>query len=348
MNDALFIRHSASILPAEIVSNTDLVERMAQRSQTPLTEEQREYYAMRAATFEAKTGIRERRFFGPDEDVISIASALAEQTAGGSDWGTIDAILVASSSAQGFPGIAQHIVPVLRERHPRLGNPFVLDITSNACTSYLYALGVAASLMRSQGYRNALCLSVEVASRSISYDLLRWGTSSLFGDGASGALISREGGFALLRSIEMSSRLTPETLPLIRGSGQMVRSTSALPEEQRWHVEGPKVAGWAVKLLADVLTAQSGHGKRVEWLIPHQANRRGVLTPACARAEFPAERMLTTLEFLGNTSSASIPLTLDHFHRQGRFQEGERVLLASFGASFTVASATLEMLPPEK
>jgi 3-oxoacyl-[acyl-carrier-protein] synthase-3 len=345
METDIFVRATGRLLPERILSNYEITDLLSRRSPPDVPPALHQHALRRAELTETKTGIRERRFFAETEDVITIARRLSTQLVPPDvDWATVDAILVASSSIQGFPGVSQQLVPVLRADHPALGHPFVLDLTSNACTSFLYALGVSVALMRSFGYRNVLCLAVELASRCISYDVRHFGISTLFGDAAAGMLLSTQTGFARLTALHLGSRIGADTVDLIRGSGSFPGQPGLeLPPELRWQVDGPKVALAAVDLLAEAIRRHAAAGAAFDWLIPHQANWRGILLPACRKADVSPERMLRTIDFMANTSTASVPFTFDHYRAQQHFRPGERILLVGFGASFTVASAMVEM-----
>ena len=78
-----------------------------------------------------------------------------------------------------------------RTQHADLGAPFVLDVGSNACTGFMYALAIGSSMMQALGYRRVACLAIEFSSRCIAYDPLAFGTSTLFGDAAAGVLLGQ-------------------------------------------------------------------------------------------------------------------------------------------------------------
>jgi 3-oxoacyl-[acyl-carrier-protein] synthase-3 len=76
----------------------------------------------------------------------------------------------------------------------------------------------------------------------------------------------------------------------------------------------------------------------VDWFVPHQANLR--INEAVARlAEIPAEKVLNTIQFYGNTTAATVPLTIDHHRKAGRVKKGDLVVSSVFGAGFTWGTA---------
>jgi 3-oxoacyl-[acyl-carrier-protein] synthase-3 len=259
-------------------------------------------------------------------------------------WATLDAIIVSSSSTQGFPGVSQQIVAAARDKHGALAHPFVLDISSNACTGFMYALTVGKSLIQAMNFRRVACLAVEFSSRCIAYDPKAFGISTLFGDAAAGVLLEGGGapGIATIKAVRAGSMIDAGTISLIKGSGMQASDpTREVPQDVRWYMAGPPVAVGATRILVDEIRRYQGEGHQIDWLIPHQANLTRILIPACKSAGIDPKRLCASFAETGNTSSASIPLLLDQLVREGRAQKGENALLIGFGASFAVGSALL-------
>jgi 3-oxoacyl-[acyl-carrier-protein] synthase-3 len=339
------IATTASILPDRIVTNTEigqmLIDGAHARHEFDAVAE--ETTRTRSELIEQKTGLRSRRFFGCGESPVSVGISLIEKLVPDADWGQLDAIIVSSSSTQGFPGVSQQVVAALRESHPSLGNPFVLDINSNACTSFMYALTIGKSLIQSMGYRRVVCMAVEFSSRCIAYDPKAFGISTLFGDAAAGVMLTHDGpGLASLRATRASSMIEAGTIGLIKGSGLQASDMSAeVPENSRWFMAGPPVAIGATRILAEEIKRYRSDGHSVDWLIPHQANLTRILVPACKSAGIDPSRLCASFAETGNTSSASIPLLLDQLVRNGKAAPGENALMIGFGASFSLGSALL-------
>jgi 3-oxoacyl-[acyl-carrier-protein] synthase III len=142
----VFIRNAWSILPEQVISNEAMVELLVAAS-PDVPKEVLQQYRGRAASITAKTGIRERRFFPRHENPLTLSLRVADVLLAGHPTVELDAVLFASTSVSGFPGVSQQIVSGLRDRLPGLGDPFTLDVTSNACTRFLNAVGLVASLM---------------------------------------------------------------------------------------------------------------------------------------------------------------------------------------------------------
>jgi len=339
------VRSTAHVLPLHRVSNEELAERLIRGSPHRVDDLERDRIRARGRDIRRKTGLVERRFFGPDEDPVEVCytvlSGLLERAQ--VPWSALDGIVVSSSSIHGFPGISQQTVARARGDHPELGDPFVLDIGSNACTSFMYGLGIARSLIGSEGYRNVACIAVEFSSRCIEYSTAAFGTSTLFGDAAAGLLLSAEGeGPARVDSVRMTSRIDAEKIRHIRGAGTAACApTTPVPDTERWYMSGPPVAIGAIEILTSEVRRYQEAGVGVDWLIPHQANLTRILEPACDTLGIPRDRLCASFERTGNTSSASIPLLLDELLTSSRPRPGESVVLVGFGASFSVGSALL-------
>jgi len=336
---------TASILPETVVTNRDIGQRLIDGAHARNVRDAgaEETARVRSELIEQKTGLRARRFFAAEDTPVEIGTSLLEKLMDDSAWATLDAVIVSSSSTQGFPGVSQQIVVAAREKHGALAHPFVLDISSNACTSFMYALTIGKSLIQAMGFRRVACLAIEFSSRCIAYDPKAFGISTLFGDAAAGVLLEGgDKGIALLRMTRASSMVDPGTIGLIKGSGMQANDPARdVPEDQRWYMAGPPVAVGATRILVDEIRRVQGEGHAIDWLIPHQANLTRILIPACKSAGIDPKRLCASFTETGNTSSASIPLLLDQLVRDGRTVKGENALLIGFGASFSVGSALL-------
>jgi 3-oxoacyl-[acyl-carrier-protein] synthase-3 len=352
LSPTVSILSTGSTLPSGVVSNREIGQRLLADVEID-DEESAEIVAKiteRAELIEKKTGLRARRFFAPDESPAAVGLELLERLMQGQSWSELDAVIVSSSSTHGFPGLSQQLVAAARSRHAELGAPFVLDVGSNACTGFMYALAIGSSVIQALGYRRVACLALEFSSRCIAYDPLAFGTSTLFGDAAAGLLLGRDlRGLATLQSVRASSMIDAETIGMVRGTGmQAAHPTIDVPKSARWFMAGPPVAIGATRILVEEIQRVQRDGVRIDWLIPHQANLTRILLPACAKTGIDPQRLCASFAETGNTSSASIPLLLDQLVRDGRARSGETALLVGFGASFSIGSAVIafDQLPP--
>jgi 3-oxoacyl-[acyl-carrier-protein] synthase-3 len=340
---------TASILPETVVSNRDIGEKLIAGTTAHLEDESAaELVAQtrtRAELIEKKTGLRARRFFRPEQAPVDVGTDLLNRLMADQQWSGLQAIIVSSSSAHGFPGVSQQIVARARKDHPDLTHPFVLDIGSNACTGFMYALTVGTSLIKGMGFDRVACMAVEFSSRCIAYDPLAFGTSTLFGDAAAGVLLTKgKEGIATIDAVRATSMIDESTINLIKGSGmEAAQPGLEVPSAARWFMAGPPVAIGATKILVEEIRRYQTQGAQIDWLIPHQANLTRILIPACKTVEIDPSRLCASFAETGNTSSASIPLLLDDLVRSDRAKPGDRALMVGFGASFAVGSALLTL-----
>jgi len=341
---------TASLLPDTVVSNAEIGEMLIHGSGAHAPVEDSAATRSRAGDIQRKTGLVERRFFAPDASPVGTGLALLERLLadGGAGWDELDAVIVSSSSTQGFPGLSQQLVAAARVTHPELGHPFVLDVSSNACTGFMYGLGIGASTLRALGQRKVAVLAIEFSSRCLRYDNKAFGISTLFGDAAAGMLLAPDGpARATLESVRLTSRIDRDSIGLVRGGGmQAHRPDLPVPIEARWYMAGPPVALGAIEILLAEVRQYQAAGVEVDWLVPHQANLTRILEPACDKLGIPRERLCASFERTGNTSSASIPLLVDELLRSGRARPGDDAVLVGFGASFSVGSAHLRVGSP--
>ena len=80
----------------------------------------------------------------------------------------------------------------------------------------------------------------------------------------------------------------------------------------------------------------------IDWFVPHQANLR-INQKVAEVAEIPREKCLNTIQFFGNTTAATVPLTIDHFLQKGKIKKGDRVLSAVFGSGYTFGAAIFQV-----
>jgi 3-oxoacyl-[acyl-carrier-protein] synthase-3 len=342
------IAATASILPETVITNHEIGERLIagfvvkDAFDVDLVAQVR----TRAELIERKTGLRARRFFKPEQQPVEVGLDLLSRLMKPSGaWGALDGIIVSSSSAHGFPGLSQQILARARAQHPEIGHPFVLDIGSNACTGFIYALTVGTSLVRAMQFRRIALLAIEFSSRCIAYDPNAFGTSTLFGDAAAGVLLQgAKGGVASVEAVRASSMVDGDAIQLIKGGGmEVARPDLKVPDSRRWYMAGPPVAIGATKILTEEIKRYQASGAAIDWLIPHQANLTRILVPACKTVGIDPARLRASFAETGNTSSASIPLLLDDLVRSGDAKTGDSALLIGFGASFSLGSALLKL-----
>ncbi|MBP0492270.1 beta-ketoacyl-ACP synthase III [Roseomonas indoligenes] len=272
-----------------------------------------------------RTGIRRRHMAAPGETTADMAAAAAREALAqaGADAAEVDAIILATATPDSaFPSTATRVQEKLGIRQG-----FSFDISA-ACTGFIYALGVADSMIRTGHCRSALVIGAEAFTR-----ILDWtdrGTCVLFGDGAGAVLLRAEGGEGDRGILSTHLHSDGRHGDILQVEGGLVR------------MAGREVFRHAVAKLAsavdEALAANGLAQADVQWLVPHQANRR-IIDAMGRKLGLPAERVVVTVDRHANTSAASIPLALAEATRDGRVARGDLVLMEAIGGGLTWGAA---------
>jgi 3-oxoacyl-[acyl-carrier-protein] synthase-3 len=253
---------------------------------------------------------------------------------------SIDAILVSTTSPDSaFPSTACHVQRALA------ANPVMAFDLSASCSGFLYGLSMADAMIRSGQIRSCLVIAAEVKSRSL--DMRDKETAMLFGDGAGAIVVVQEESVRPDAPGILGVRLYAEgsghdliTIPA-GGSRKPARVETVRANEQMLRMRGGAVFRSAVRHLEQAVTdllkefgLAAGDLARV---IAHQANAR-ILEQLQRRLGLSPEVLYSVIDRYGNTSSASLPIALDHAVRAQRVAAGDLVLLGAFGGGLTWAT----------
>ena len=273
-----------------------------------------------------RTGIRQRRYAAPGERTTDLALAAARRAL--SDAGTraseLDLILVATMTPD---ELTPNTAPLLA--HALGLNVGAYDIGA-ACTGWLSALSAGAAQVETGRAERVLVVGAEILSRIVDPGDKR--TAMLFGDGAAAVVLGPDG----------DGEIGPI---LLESDGAMGDTIIARHDERLLHMDGHTTFNKAVKVLSDsteAVAARAGLAlDEIDLFVYHQANGR-ILRAVGEKLELPAERVADYVGETGNTSAASIPLTLSLLREDGRLRPGQRVLLAAVGAGFTWGAGIIE------
>ena len=286
-----------------------------------------------------RTGIRQRHIAADGQttgDIAYEASVRALEYAG-IEADKIDLIVLATATPDNtFPSTATKLQARLGITH---GAAF--DILA-VCSGFIYALSVADNFIKAGQAQNVLVVGAETFSR-----ILDWqdrSTCVLFGDGAGAVVLSRHEGAATptmergVLSTHLHSDGRYSDLLYVDGGPSSTQTVGHL------RMAGREVFRHAVVNLAAVVdeALQANHLTRddVDWLVPHQANKR-ILDGTARKLGISPDKVVVTVDRHANTSAASIPLALDEAVRDGRIKTGQLVLLEAMGGGFTWGSAMI-------
>lgn len=286
-----------------------------------------------------RTGIHERRWAGKDEAASDLATEAvrAALSAAGCAAKDLQVIILATTSPDmWFPSTA---CLVQKNLHAR--NAFALDVSASCC-GFLFALSIAEQFIRSGQAKTVVAVAAEVKSRFL--DLNDPATAILFGDGAGAAVLKAGAGEAGIRSIRLYSDGSKSGMILIPagGSRQPISEQSLAEEQHVIRMKGGSLFKAAVLRLIDVtheiLKSNQLQPADIQHFVFHQANAR-ILSAVAKRLQIPRDRIVLTLDRYGNTSSASLPMALDHLLRSGRVRPGDLIFLGAFGGGLNWGGA---------
>ncbi|MCT7662501.1 beta-ketoacyl-ACP synthase III [Shinella kummerowiae] len=285
-----------------------------------------------------RTGIRQRYIAGEGETTASLGEAAARDALdkAGLTAADIDLIIVATSTPDNtFPATAVNIQNRLGMHHG-----FAFDVQA-VCSGFVYAVTTADAYIRGGLAKRVLVIGAETFSR-----ILDWTdrtTCVLFGDGA-GAIVleAQEGkGTAADRGV-LTTQLRSDGAHREKLYVDGGPSTTGTVGHLR--MEGREVFKHAVGMITDVVIsafdATGFTAEDIDWLVPHQANKR-IIDGSAKKLGIPLEKVVVTVDLHGNTSAASIPLALATAARDGRIKEGDIVLLEAMGGGFTWGAVLL-------
>ncbi|MGM0826843.1 MAG: beta-ketoacyl-ACP synthase III [Bacillota bacterium] len=289
-------------LPEKIVTNADL-EKMVDTSDEWIR---------------TRTGIEERRIADNETDTSDMAYEAAKTAIADADISAeeIDLILVATVTPdQPFPSVAC----LLQER---LGakKAAAMDISA-ACAGFMYGMITAKQFIDNGAYKHVLVIGVEKLSKVTDWDDRN--TAVLFGDAAGAAILGPVPDDKGILAFELGAD----------GSG-----AKHLYQEENIIMNGREVFKFAVRQMGEssvnVIEKAGLKKEDVDFLIPHQANIR-IMEAARQRLELPIEKMSKTVNKYGNTSAASIPVSLVEDLEAGRVKENDVVVMVGFGGGLT-------------
>ena len=289
-------------LPETILTNIELEQRMDTSDEWIRT----------------MTGIEERRIAGDEQDTSHMAREAAQKAIdeSGIDPKEIGLILVATVTGdQPFPSMSCVI-----QQEIGAVNAAAMDISA-ACAGFMYGMVTAKQFIDSDVYKYVLVVGVEKLSKITNWEDRN--TAVLFGDGAGAAMMGKVSEGRGILSFELGAD----------GSGG-----KHLYQDDYLVMNGREVFKFAVRQMgesAENVIEKAGLAKEdVDFLIPHQANIR-IMEASRQRLDLPVEKMSKTIHKYGNTSAASIPISLVEDVEEGRIKDDDVIVMVGFGGGLT-------------
>lgn len=323
----VYIAGTGSYLPGIIITNEDIAGAVG------LTPED----------IVKMTGIRERRRARPEEATSDLAThaAISALNAAGIKAGDIDLIILATTS----PDMPSPATACFVQSNIGARKAVAFDINAS-CSGFLYAFNIAEMFIRNDQADTALVIASEVKSRFVNPKDKE--TAILFGDGAGAVVLRRSDKNSYSGIIRTRLYADGENWAWIHlpggGSRNPASRKTITSDLHSMRMDGSKVYRSAIKtltsLMIDMVKECGIQIEDIDNFIFHQANLR-IINQVISRLSIEKEKVPLSLTNYGNTSSASIPITLDQTVRDGSIKEGDIVAMNSFGGGLTWASSIM-------
>lgn len=311
-----------SFLPEKVLTNGDLAK---------MVDTSDEWIVQR-------TGIKQRHIAEKGQVTSDLALEAARKAleSAGRDASEIDTIILATATPDNtFPATSVTVQAKLGITHG-----FAFDVQA-VCSGFVYAMTTADAYIRSGMSKRCLVIGAETFSRILDWEDRT--TCVLFGDGAGAVLLEgtecagTNGDRGVLTSHLRSDGRHKDKL-FVDGGPSSTQTVGYL------RMEGREVFKHAVGMITDVIEdaykATGLSSDDLDWFIPHQANKR-IIDASAKKLGIAPEKVVTTVQWHGNTSAASIPLALDSAVRDGRVKKNDLIMLEAMGGGFTWGSVLL-------
>jgi 3-oxoacyl-[acyl-carrier-protein] synthase-3 len=287
-----------------------------------------------------RTGIKERRILkDADKGTSYLAIKAAQDLIAKSNIDPLEIDLVLMATATADMPVAATGVYVATAIGAT--NAFAYDLQA-ACSSFLYGMSTAAAYIQSGRYKKVLLIGADKMSSIVDYK--DRSTCIIFGDGAGAVLFEPNyEGYGLQDEYLRSDAVGRDFLKIPAGGSILPTSIDTVNDNKHNIIQdGKTVFKYAVTNMADaselILKRNNLTNEDVNWLVPHQANKR-IIDATAHRMNLEDAKVLMNIEKYGNTTSATLPLVLYDFEHL--FKKGDTIIFAAFGGGFTWGSIYL-------
>ncbi|MGH0543844.1 ketoacyl-ACP synthase III [Bacillus cereus] len=303
-------------VPDQILSNNDL-EKMINTNDEWIVQ---------------RTGMKERRIASEEEYSSHLAIKAIENlcTTFKKNLEDIDCIIVATTTADYvFPSVACQI-----QQYFNIPHTIAFDLNAT-CAGFTYGLHVANSLITSGSHKKILVVASETLSKVTDYTDRT--TCILFGDGAGAILLEKDENKPSFIASHMGTN-GDGGIHLYRTNLSTTMNDTPLQTNEKIVQNGKEVYKWATRTvpagIKELLHTAHMQIDDIDWFVPHSVNLR-MIESICEKTEIPISKTLMSVKYMGNTSSASIPLALDLARKEGKLNNGDTLLLYGFGGGLT-------------
>jgi len=288
----------------------------------------------------SRTGIKERRILkgegkGLSEMCVHAVEVLLKKR--GISAEELDLVIVGTITADyGFPSASNVLCDKIGAK-----NAWGFDLSA-ACSGFIYSLATGAQFIETGKYKKVLVVGADKMSSIIDYT--DRATCIIFGDGAGAVLLEPTTEDVGVKDFVLKADGSGRNLLYMPGGGSAYPPSHESVDNKLHYVrqEGQAVFKFAVKGMADVsaevMERNNLKGDDVQWLVPHQANKR-IIDATADRVGVPEEKIMMNIEKYGNTTAATIPLLLWDY--ESKLKKGDNLIISAFGGGFTWGSIWL-------
>ena len=291
---------------------------------------------------QSRTGIKQRHIVSEDEASSDLSTHVAKDLLAkrGIEPSQVDVIIIGTVTPD-------HLTPstaAIVQNNINAQNAWGFDLSA-ACSGFLYGLETGSKLIESGAYKTVMVIGVDTMTSVLDFNDRE--TCVIFGDGAGGVLLEpSDSNDGIISSILKTDGSGASSLRILAGGSRKPASENTLVNREHYiRQDGKKVFKFAVKRMADVsaeiLLNNGLKGEDIKLFIPHQANKR-IIDATSERCGIPKEKVLINIERFGNTTAGTIPIGLNEAVENNLINNGDYLLLSSFGSGFTWGSILIK------
>ena len=290
----------------------------------------------------SRTGISQRYVVGNDEASSDISTSVAKKLLikSGLSADEIDVIIIGTVTPDHFTPSTAAIV----QNNIKASNAWGFDLSA-ACSGYIYGLETGSAFIRSGLYKNVMVIGVDTMTSIL--DFQDRDTCVIFGDGGGGAILQgTQNNHGIIDSLLHMDGSGGKYL-IVPGGGSRLPASKKSVENREHFIkqDGKTVFKHAVRgmanVSAEILSKNNLTGDDISLFIPHQANKR-IIDAAAEKCGISKDKVLINIDRYGNTTAGTIAIALSEAVENKKINDGDYVLLSSFGAGFTWGSILIK------
>ncbi|HRD38470.1 MAG TPA: beta-ketoacyl-ACP synthase III [Bacteroidia bacterium] len=284
-----------------------------------------------------RTGIKERRILkgegrGLSEMCVGAANEILKKR--GISAEELDLVIVGTITGDyGFPSTSNVVCDKIGAK-----NAWGFDLSA-ACSGFIYALATGAQFIETGRYKKVMVIGGDKMSSIIDYT--DRATCIIFGDGAGAVLLEPTTEDLGVKDFILKADGAGRNYLCMHAGGSVLPASHETVDKRQHYVyqEGQAVFKFAVKGMADVsaeiLEKNNLTSNDIQWLVPHQANKR-IVDATASRIGLNEDKIMMNIERYGNTTAGTIPLLLWDYEKQ--LKKGDNLIISAFGGGFTWGS----------